>query len=171
VTRIIKIGGRVQTDTRLPRAIPEAQRALISGLVVVHGGGDEIGALMRTLGHEPRFVGGRRATTSEELDIVRMVLSGTSNKRLVAACASVGLRAVGISGEDGGLLHAHVAPGAPLGRVGERFSAKPQLLRDLVATGWLPVVSPVGRDADAPDASVLSQKFAPTNAAGSAYLQ
>lgn len=156
MTRIIKIGGRVQTDAHLPRAIADAKRALISGLVVVHGGGDEISALMRTLGHEPRFVGGRRATTTEELDIVRMVLSGTSNKRLVAACASIGVRAVGISGEDGGLLNAHVAPGAPIGRVGERITADPRVLHDLIATGWLPVVSPVGRDADATDASPLN---------------
>ncbi len=156
MTRVVKIGGRVQGDPELPGALVEANRAVIGGLVVVHGGGDEVSTLMRTLGHEPRFIGGRRATTPAELEIVRMVLSGTLNKRLVAACAMAGLRAVGISGEDGGLLRAHVAPGEPLGRVGERITAHPQILRDLLATGWLPVVSPLGRDAGATDGSALN---------------
>lgn len=156
MTRVIKIGGRVQTDAALPQAIAAALRGANAALVVVHGGGDEISAVMRALGHEPRFVGGRRATSPAELEIVRMVLSGSANKRLVAACAAAGIRAVGVSGEDGGVLRAHVAPGAPLGRVGERITASPSLLQDLLAGGWVPVVSPVGRDADAADAAPLN---------------
>jgi acetylglutamate kinase len=116
----------------------------------VHGGGDDVSALQRRLGLEPRFVSGRRVTTSEELAIVRMVLSGTTNKRLVGVCRSAGLRAVGISGEDGGLLVAHVADGAPLGYVGERATADASLLRDLLESEWIPVVSPLARNADDP---------------------
>lgn len=138
----------MQDDPRLGATLVEAARTSDGGLVVVHGGGDDISALQRRLGHEPRFVGGRRATTGEELEIVRMVLSGSANKRLVARLQSAGARAVGVSGEDGGLLAAHVETGAPLGRVGERVRADATLLCDLLAAGWLPVVSPVARDAD-----------------------
>jgi acetylglutamate kinase len=156
VTTVLKIGGRVQEDPRLAPAIASASNAMPGGLVVVHGGGDDISRLQRQLGHEPRFVGGRRATTEAELDIVRMVLSGSANKRLVAAFSAAGARAVGISGEDGGLLVAHVAPGAPLGRVGERTQADATLIRDLVGAGWLPVVSPLARDADDPSGAGLN---------------
>jgi len=154
MTRVLKIGGRVQSDAALAPTVAAAARG--GGIVVVHGGGDDISALQRQLGHEPRFSGGRRVTSDAELDIVRMVLSGSANKRLVAAFGAAGARAVGLSGEDGRLLRAHVAPGAPLGRVGERVSADPALLHDLLSTGWLPVVSPLARDADDPGASGLN---------------
>jgi acetylglutamate kinase len=156
VTTVVKIGGRVQDDARLAPALVAAQRAAAGGLVVVHGGGDDISALQRRLGHEPRFVGGRRATSDEELEIVRMVLSGSANKRLVASLVTAGCRTVGISGEDGGLLLAHVAPGAPLGRVGGQVHANPLLLRDLLSAGWLPVVSPLARDGDDPQGTGLN---------------
>jgi acetylglutamate kinase len=156
MTTVVKIGGRVQEDERLPAAIATAARAMPGAFVVVHGGGDDISRLQRQLGHEPRFVGGRRATTEAELDIVRMVLSGSANKRLVASFIAAGARAVGISGEDGGLLVAHVAPGAPLGRVGERTRADATLLRDLLHAGWMPVVSPLARDADHPSGAGLN---------------
>lgn len=157
--RVIKIGGRVQDDPGLPGAIAalvrgagtadaSATRATRDALVVVHGGGDEISALQRRLGHEPRFVGGRRATSPAELDVVRMVLSGTANKRLVASFITAGTRAVGISGEDGSTFVARVAEGAPLGRVGQDVRADASLVQDLIAAGWLPVVSPVARDGD-----------------------
>lgn len=150
---IVKVGGRVQDDPALAsRLAPLAA----SGAVLVHGGGDGISQLQRRLGLEPRFVGGRRTTTPGELEIVRMVLSGTANKRLVALLTVAGVRAVGISGEDGGLLAAHVAPGAPLGRVGERVSVNATVLRDLLTAGWFPVVSPVARDADDPNGAGLN---------------
>jgi acetylglutamate kinase len=153
---VVKLGGRVQTDPALGPALAAAQRAAFGGLVLVHGGGDELTTLMQALGHEARFVGGRRVTGDADIDLVRMVLSGSANKRLVSLLSAAGLRPVGLSGEDGGLLTAHVAPGAPLGRVGERITAQPTLVHDLVATGWLPVISPVGRDADDPGARALN---------------
>ncbi|HKS07570.1 MAG TPA: acetylglutamate kinase [Gemmatimonadaceae bacterium] len=160
MNRVIKIGGRVQDDPGLPGTLvalaalgrgsehEERSDSPSAGVVVVHGGGDEITALQRRLGHEPRFVGGRRSTSPAELDVVRMVLSGTANKRLVASLITAGARAVGISGEDGGTFTARVAPGAPLGRVGQDVVADATLVRDLINAGWLPVVSPVARDAD-----------------------
>jgi acetylglutamate kinase len=156
VRRVVKLGGRVQGDPALGTLLASAPEAATGGLVVMHGGGDEVSTLMRALGHEPRFVGGRRVTGDAEIDLVRMVLSGSANKRLVSLLSGAGLRAVGVSGEDGGLLQAQVAPGAPLGRVGERITAHPALLHDLLAAGWLPVVSPLGRDADDPGARALN---------------
>lgn len=156
MTYVVKIGGRVQNDPTLGSRLVDVANTTSGGLIIVHGGGDEVSSLQRRMGLEPRFIGGRRVTTREELDIVRMVLSGSANKRLVSLFRAAGLRAVGISGEDGGLLQAHVAEGAPLGYVGERTSANTSLLRDLSASGWVPVVSPLAENAEAPASGGLN---------------
>lgn len=142
-TRVLKLGGRAQANPQLPTVLAAAARA--DRVIVVHGGGDDVTAMQRRLGLEPEFIGGRRVTSEADLDVVRMLLSGTVNKRLVAQLLSAGARAVGISGEDGGLLTARVLD-ARFGRVGRDVQANPQLLRDLMHSGWLPVVSPVARD-------------------------
>lgn len=144
-TRVFKFGGRAQGAADLPALLAAAARVADTRLVVVHGGGDDVSAMQRRLGLEPQFVGGRRVTSEADLDVVRMLLSGTVNKRLVAQLLSAGARAVGISGEDGGLLTARVTD-ATFGRVGRDVVADPALLRDLAQAGWLPVVSPVARD-------------------------
>jgi acetylglutamate kinase len=156
MTHVVKIGGRVQSDPQLGSRLVDAVQATSGGLVIVHGGGDEISSLQRQMGLEPRFVGGRRVTTRDELEIVRMVLSGSANKRLVSRFRAAGLRAVGLSGEDGGLLRANVAEGAPLGCVGERTSADGSILQDLLASGWVPVVSPLAEHADDPASGGLN---------------
>jgi acetylglutamate kinase len=113
----------------------------------VHGGGDEISALQRALGVEPRFVGGRRVTTDADLGLLRMTLSGSANKRLVARLIDAGVPAIGLSGEDAGLLTA--TPASPeLGRVGTPVSVRSSLLTLLIAQGYLPVISPVARGTD-----------------------
>ena len=113
----MKIGGRAQSEASLPQ---ELANVAASGaeLVVVHGGGDEVSAFQRRLGAEPTFVGGRRVTTEDDLEIVRMVLSGTVNKRLVRQLLDCGVAAVGLSGEDGGMLPALPLDGGALGAVG-----------------------------------------------------
>src|SRR5262245_4521136 len=98
MTRVIKLGGRAQGDGQLPAILARVARS--GRICIVHGGGDEVSALMRQMGREPTFVQGRRVTTTDDIAIVRMVLSGTVNKRLVVQLLSVGVRAVGISGED-----------------------------------------------------------------------
>ena len=144
--RVLKIGGRAQGD---PHLITQLVAALRKGdsIVVVHGGGDEVSALQRRLGMEPQFRGGRRVTSAEDLEIVRMVLSGATNKRLVAQLLSAGVQAVGLSGEDGALFSAHVTD-ADYGRVGGNLEVNPSLIVHLWTGGWLPVISPLGRDAD-----------------------
>ena len=143
--RVIKVGGRAQGDARLMPAIVAAS-ARGARVVVVHGGGDEISMLQRSMQLEPSFIDGRRVTSETDLDIVRMVLSGTVNKRLVAQLSVLGARAVGVSGEDGGLLTAAVGD-ARLGRVGRDIVADVSLLAHLLNGGWLPVVSPLAREA------------------------
>jgi acetylglutamate kinase len=146
MTRVFKIGGRAQSDPGLAEAIRAA--AAQSGVVVVHGGGDEVSALQRRLGMTPAFHGGRRVTTKGDLEIVQMVLSGTANKRLVSAFVSAGVRAVGISGEDDGLLSAHATVRETLGEVGEPSRVDTRLIDLLVSSGYVPVISPLGRDAE-----------------------
>src|SRR4026209_1300811 len=106
MTRVIKISGRPQPYPLLPTAIAAAQRAAPGSLLVVHGGGDEVSTLQRLYGVEARFAGGRRITSAVDLDIIRMALSGSANKRLVSALLDAGVLAIGLSGEDGALLTA-----------------------------------------------------------------
>lgn len=144
---VIKIGGRAQGDPGLVPALAKAMAKPGMRIVVVHGGGDEVTALQRDLGIEPMFVGGRRVTRETDLGVVRMVLSGTINKRLVAQLQSAGVRAVGVSGEDGGLLTARVTE-PDLGHVGREVFADASLVAHLLNGEWVPVVSPLARDRD-----------------------
>lgn len=152
--RVIKIGGRAQGDPQLIVQLAAAARRGES-LVIVHGGGDEVSALQRRLGLEPQFRGGRRVTSAEDLELVRMVLSGATNKRLVAQLISAGVQAVGLSGEDANLLHAHITD-PEFGRVGGRMTSQPAVLKHLWSGGFIPVVSPLGRDADDPQGGGLN---------------
>lgn len=144
--RVVKIGGRAQGDPALPQLLARAAQAG-DELVVVHGGGDEVSALQRRLGSEPTFVGGRRVTTDDDMEIVRMVLSGAVNKRLVRQLLDAGLAAVGISGEDGGLLPALLMDNGALGAVGEPMIANARPVEALLTAGFVPVISPLGRHA------------------------
>ncbi len=152
--RVVKVGGRAQSDPALAPAIAAAVAGGAT-LCLVHGGGDEVTALQRRLGLEPKFLGGRRVTSEADLDVVRMVLSGTTNKRIVAQLISAGTRAVGVSGEDGGLFRAQITDAA-MGRVGGRVSVDPSLVSNLLAGGFLPVVSPLARDATDPAGAGLN---------------
>jgi acetylglutamate kinase len=144
MTRVIKVGGRAQRDPALAAAVLDASTR--DRIVVVHGGGDDVSALQRRLGMTPQFQGGRRVTTPEDLDVVRMVLSGTVNKRLAATFVTAGIRAVGLSGEDDGLLRARARARETLGEVGEPTRVDGRLLAVLLSAGFVPVVSPLARD-------------------------
>jgi len=154
--RVIKLGGRVQDDARLASALAGAWRDQPRTLCVVHGGGDAISALQRALGVTPAFAGGRRVTSDADVEIVRMALSGAANKQLVARLVAAGVPAVGISGEDGALLGAERLAGGSLGRVGAPARVEARLLAHLLDGGYLPVVSPLGRDVAAADGAALN---------------
>ena len=144
--RVIKIGGRPQTDSELPGLIASQWSREGTELVVVHGGGDEVSALQASLGGSTTFVGGRRVTTERDIDIVRMALSGSANKRLVSSLIDAGIDAVGLSGEDAGLIAASPLDLGRLGYVGAPRRVNVAFLRHLLAGGYLPVISPVSRD-------------------------
>ena len=153
--RVIKLGGRVQSDPALPSVLTAAW-ITSPELIIVHGGGDAMSALQRAFGREAQFVDGKRVTAPDDLDLLRMALSGSANKRLVAALVGAGLPAVGISGEDGGLLRAAADQRDTLGEVGTPSVVNPLLLYHLIAGGFCPVISPLGRDQDSTGGGVLN---------------
>ncbi len=154
MTRVIKLGGRVQSDPALPGALAAAWN--VSKLVVVHGGGDEVSALQKAFSRESRFVNGKRVTQVEDLDLLRMALSGSANKRLVAAMVSAGLHAVGVSGEDGPLLTAIAEDRETMGEVGTPAGVNVPLITHLLEGGYCPVISPLARDAESSSGGALN---------------
>ncbi len=113
--------------------------------LVVHGGGPQIGELMNRLGKVPEFRDGLRVTDAETLDIARMVLVGKVNRDIVSAINVHGPLAVGVSGEDAGLISAE-AKDPRLGFVGEVVAIHPELLERLMAEDLIPVVATIGSD-------------------------
>jgi len=146
-TRVLKIGGRPQSDPMLPSRIARLWSGAACPLVIVHGGGDEVTTLQTALGTEARFAGGRRVTSAQDVEIVRMALSGSANKRLVASLVSNGVRALGISGEDAALFTSTPVDPQQLGYVGAPHRVNVELLWYLLDGGYVPVVSPVSRNA------------------------
>ncbi|MFI5229136.1 MAG: acetylglutamate kinase [Gemmatimonadales bacterium] len=146
MTRVIKVGGRPQRDPAFPRAVASGWVSGPGGLVLVHGGGDEVSTLQGVLGGSTTFVDGRRVTTERDIDLVRMALSGSANKRLVATLVERGLDAVGLSGEDAALIAASPLDARRLGFVGLPDAVNVVFLRHLLSGGYLPVISPVSRD-------------------------
>ena len=141
--RVLKIGGRAQADPMLSRVIRDAWNAAPGELCVVHGGGDEVSVMQRALGREAAFIGGRRVTAQGDLELLRMVLSGVVNKRLVSSLVAADVPAVGISGEDGALIGAAFIDRALLGYAGRPLSINKELLVSLLNSGYLPIISPV----------------------------
>jgi len=146
--RVVKIGGRAQANPQLPTILRDAWLAAPGSLCVVHGGGDDMSAMQRALGREPAFIGGRRVTSEGDLELLRMVLSGVVNKRLVNAFLTAGVPAIGMSGEDGRLIGAEVIDAATLGFAGRPVLVNTDLLHSLLSAGYMPVISPVAYDSN-----------------------
>jgi acetylglutamate kinase len=145
---VLKVGGNEVDEPGWVARFARAAADRGGRLVVVHGGGKEVSALQRQLGAEPEWRDGLRVTTDEAMRAVSMVLSGLVNKRLTSALVSAGVHAVGISGEDGGLLRARLAAGGSMGRTGEIEAVCVDLLHVFLGQGLVPVVSPVSRGPD-----------------------
>ncbi|HVF39813.1 MAG TPA: acetylglutamate kinase [Gemmatimonadaceae bacterium] len=143
---VIKLGGRVQSEPHLARQLADAWKLCDGGLCIVHGGGDEVTALQRQMGQEPSFIGGRRVTAATDIALLRMALSGSANKNLVASLTAAGVAAVGISGEDGGLIEAELIDESRLGKAGKPVRVRVRLLETLLDAGYMPVISPVSSD-------------------------
>lgn len=156
MTRVVKIGGRAQGDAGLAGIIREAWNAAPGKFCVVHGGGDEITAMQKALGREAAFIGGRRVTSKADLELLRMVLSGSVNKRIVNRLVDAGLPAVGISGEDSALIGAEAIDRDTLGFAGHPTRIELLVLRTLLAARFLPIVSPVAYDLSSADGGTLN---------------
>lgn len=147
---LVKYGGSAMTDENLKKDVM-GDLVLLSligvKVVLVHGGGPEITEMLGKIGKKTEFVGGLRVTDAETADVVQMVLAGKVNKSLVNLLQSLGGKAMGLSGADGGLISAKQLDPA-LGYVGEIESINVQPVLDLLEGGYIPVISTVGFDAD-----------------------
>lgn len=147
---VVKYGGSAMVDEALKRQVIEDVTLLkLVGFkpIIVHGGGKEISRWVGKVGMEPHFVNGLRVTDEETMEVAEMVL-GKVNKSLVQLVEELGVRAIGISGKDGGLLKVEkkYSNGEDIGFVGEITEVNPKILYDLLEKDFLPIVCPVGMD-------------------------
>ena len=152
-TIVIKSGGNAMTTDLLKDAVIR-DIVLLSlvgiNIVLVHGGGPEITDMLNRVQKESVFVDGLRYTDKETMDIVQMVLCGKVNKNLVSLINSVGGKAIGMSGMDGGMINAvKIRNGdKEYGYVGEIVSIEPKIVNDVIEKGYIPVVSSVAQGID-----------------------
>jgi len=146
-TVVVKYGGNAMSDLELFAQDVVLMRLVGMKPVVVHGGGPQISDLMRRLGKEPVFVDGLRVTDEETVDIVRMALLGKVNREVVRAVNRHGPYAVGLSGEDAGLVTVHQRD-PRLGFVGDVTRINTTVLDRQLAEEFIPVVASIGVDGD-----------------------
>lgn len=145
---VVKYGGSAMANPELQRnVIKDVTLLKLVGFkpIIVHGGGKEISRWVGKVGKEAKFINGLRVTDAETMEIAEMVLSKV-NKQLVTMVEELGVKAVGISGKDGGLLHVDkkYAGGEDIGFVGNVKKVNPQLLFDLLDHDFLPIIAPIG---------------------------
>lgn len=158
-TIVVKYGGNAMTEPALKNSFARDIVLLKQvGLqpIIVHGGGPQIGQLLKELGKESKFIEGMRVTDQETMDVVEMVLGGKVNKEIVHLISQQGGRAVGLSGKDGDLIHAKqlkISSSDPqanaseiidLGHVGEVNGINPSVLETFIASDIIPVIAPIG---------------------------
>ena len=147
---VVKYGGSAMSNAELQKnVIKDVTLLKLVGFkpIIVHGGGKEISRWVGKVGKEVQFVNGLRVTDDETMEIAEMVLSKV-NKSLVTMVQELGVRAVGVSGKDGGLLTVEkkYADGQDIGYVGEVKEVNPKILFDLLEKDFLPIVAPIGLD-------------------------
>ena len=149
---VVKYGGSAMVDEELKRQVIEDVTLLkLVGFkpIIVHGGGKEISKWVGKVGMEPQFINGLRVTDEETMEVAEMVL-GKVNKSLVQLVEELGVRAIGISGKDGGLLKVDkkLSDGMDIGYVGDVKKVNAEILYDLLEKDFLPIVCPIGMDDD-----------------------
>ena len=147
---VVKYGGSAMVDEQLKKSvISDVTLLKLVGFkpIIVHGGSKEISKWVGKVGKEAQFINGLRVTDEETMEIAEMVL-GRVNKSLVSMVEELGVKAVGISGKDGGLLKVKkkYADGKDIGYVGEITDVDPKILYDLMEKDFLPIICPVGLD-------------------------
>lgn len=149
---VVKYGGSAMIDEKLKRQVIQDVTLLkVVGFkpIIVHGGGKEISRWVEKIGMHPEFINGLRKTDAPTMEIAEMVLNKV-NKSLVQMVEELGVNAVGISGKDGGLLKVEkkFSEGQDIGYVGEIKEVNPKILEDLLERDFLPIVCPIGMDAN-----------------------
>jgi acetylglutamate kinase len=162
-TFVVKYGGHAMGDPDLAHDFAQdvvLLKAVGINPVVVHGGGPQIGNMLKTLGVESRFIDGLRVTDKKTAEVAEMVLCGSINKELVGWIAGAGGKAIGISGKDGGLVTAskvtrtakdpdsQIEQVIDLGFVGEPETIDTKVIETIVAAGMIPVIAPIAPGAD-----------------------
>lgn len=147
---VVKYGGSAMTNEDLQKKVIEDVVLLkLVGFkpIIVHGGGKEISRWIGKIGKTPEFVNGLRVTDEETMEVAEMVLNKV-NKNLVAMAEQLGVKAVGISGKDGGLLcvDKKYSDGKDIGYVGDIKKVNPKILYDMLENDFLPIVAPIGLD-------------------------
>ena len=149
-TVVVKYGGNAMIDEDLKNDVMNdivLMQLVGIQVVVVHGGGPEISAMLKKIGKESRFVDGLRYTDEETMEVVQQVLCGKVNKDLVATLNRMGGRALGLCGMDAGLFQARKLS-ERYGLVGEITQVDPSIVEDALADGYIPVVSTVAQGVD-----------------------
>lgn len=149
---VVKYGGSAMIDEELKKhVIQDVTLLKLVGFkpIIVHGGGKEISRWVEKTGMQPEFVNGLRKTDAATMEIAEMVLNKV-NKSLVQMVEELGVNAIGISGKDGGLLRVEkkYSDGQDIGYVGEITEVNPKILEDLLERDFLPIVCPIGMDAN-----------------------
>ncbi len=147
---VVKYGGSAMSNETLQKnVIKDVTLLKLVGFkpIIVHGGGKEISRWVEKVGKEPQFVNGLRVTDAETMEIAEMVLNKV-NKSLVTMVQELGVKAVGVSGKDGGLLQVDkkYSDGKDIGFVGDICEVNPKVLFDLIEKDFLPIVAPIGLD-------------------------
>ncbi len=162
-TIVVKYGGNAMIDEDLKNSF--ARDIVLMKLVgmnpiVVHGGGPQIGSLLEKLGIQSHFVNGMRVTDTETMDVVEMVLGGLVNKQIVSLLNKNGGKAIGITGKDGDFIHCRkltISRQTPemqapeiidIGQVGEVISVNPAVISMMLSSDFIPVIAPIGTDAN-----------------------
>ncbi|KJZ15841.1 MAG: acetylglutamate kinase [Marinomonas sp.] len=162
-TLVIKYGGNAMTDLALQAGFARdivLMKLIGINPIVVHGGGPQIGKLLQELNIESKFINGMRVTDTRTMDVVEMVLGGQVNKGIVNLINNAGGKAIGLTGKDSGFIQAkklfvksQTSPGAApeivdIGHVGEVDSIDTSVLKMLENSDFIPVIAPIGVDAE-----------------------
>ncbi len=149
---VVKYGGNAMNNPDIIKTILQDVAALKTvGVypIVVHGGGPEINAMLGKIGKKSEFVNGLRVTDAETMEIVQMILCGKVNKNVTSNLSSMGVRAIGVSGKDNGLIRVRKKPpvgGVDYGYVGEIVSVNGEMLKGLCLEDYVPVIASIGVD-------------------------
>ncbi len=150
-TFVVKYGGAAMEQTELKKEFAKDIVLLkYVGInpVIVHGGGPAIERMLTKLEIPTRFVDGLRVTDERTLEVVEMVLSGAINKEIVQQVHNMGGQAIGLSGKDGKLLVAEKVKGKDIGFVGDVVGVNARIIKDISASGYIPVIAPLAAGAD-----------------------